>query len=54
MTEKWTCDYNNHRPHDALNDKTPNDIYLQSIKDNDYDNVLLKWEITCSLTFNYQ
>jgi len=32
MTEKWVDDYNNHRPHDALNDKTPNEVYLQSIR----------------------
>lgn len=31
MTENWVNDYNNHRPHDALKDKTPYDIYLQSI-----------------------
>jgi len=31
MTENWVNDHNNHRPHDALKDKTPYDIYLQSI-----------------------
>jgi putative transposase len=31
MTERWVEDYNNHRPHDALQDKTPHDVYLQSI-----------------------
>jgi transposase InsO family protein len=31
MTEKWVDDYNNHRPHDSLKDKTPHDVYLQSI-----------------------
>ena len=32
MTQKWVEDYNFHRPHDALNDKTPNDLYLEFIR----------------------
>jgi putative transposase len=44
MTERWVEDYNNHRPHDALQDKTPHDVYLQLINHN--DEILLIWEIT--------
>lgn len=28
MAEKWKTDYNYHRPHDSLNNRTPNDLLL--------------------------
>jgi len=30
MAQKWKTDYNYHRPHEALNNRTPNDLLCQN------------------------